>query len=92
MSYDTTGFGFIPGPLKYTNKYIGVADIHYVTAKQKVLVKRKNCNDEGNPFIATLHNVIFTQDICNKLFSNITLMNLGQLFFTKNFAQCTSEI
>ena len=35
------------------------------------------CDDNGDNFIATLHNVILAPDLCGRLFSNITLMNLG---------------
>ena len=33
------------------------------------------CNDNEDPIIATLHNVLSAQDLCDRLFSNITLMN-----------------
>ena len=68
---------FIPGSLEDTDKYIEVADGHHVTAKQKVQLRIKMCNDNGNPFIATLHNVILAPDLCDRLFSIITLMNSG---------------
>ena len=35
------------------------------------------CNDNGDPFIATLHSVLLAPDLCDRLFSIITLMNLG---------------
>ena len=35
------------------------------------------CDDHGDPFIATLHNVLLAPDLCGSLFSIITLMNLG---------------
>ena len=35
------------------------------------------CDDNGNPFIATLHNVLLVPDLCNRLFLVITLMNSG---------------
>ena len=34
------------------------------------------CNNHGYPFIATLHNVLLAPDLCDRLFSIITLMNL----------------
>ena len=46
---------FIPGTLEDTDKYIGVADGHHVTAKQNGQVKIQMCDDNGKPFIATLH-------------------------------------
>ena len=65
---------FITGSLEDTDKYIEVADGHHVTAKQKVQVQIKMCNDNGYSFIAMLHNVMFYPDLCNSLFSIITLM------------------
>ena len=49
------------------------------------------CDDNGNPFIATLHNVILAPDLCDRLFSIIMLMNAGHTrifhkwFFTVYF-------
>ena len=36
------------------------------------------CDNNRDPFIATLHNVILAPDLCDRLFSIITLINLGQ--------------
>ena len=66
---------FIPGSLEDTDKYIEVADVHHVAVKQKGQVKIKMCDDNGNLFIATLHNVILEPDLCESLFSIIMLMN-----------------
>ena len=44
--------------------------------KEKGQVRIKNCDDNGDPFIAELHNVILAPDLCNRLFSIMTLMNL----------------
>ena len=71
----------IPGSLEYTDKYIKVADGHHVTSKQKGKVQIKMCNNNGDPFIATLHNVLLTPDLCDRLFSIITLMNSGHTCF-----------
>ena len=49
---------FIPGSLEDTDKYIEVADVHHVTAKQKGQVRIKMCDNNGKPFIETLHNVL----------------------------------
>ena len=68
---------FIPGSLEDTDKHIEVADRHHVTAKQKGQVRIKMCNNHRDPFITTLHNVLLVPDLCNRLFSIITLMNLG---------------
>ena len=45
------------------------------------------CYDNGNHFIATLHNVLLALDLCNRLFSIITLINLGHTcLFQKGFS------
>ena len=77
---------FILGTLEDTDKYIEVADGHHVTAKQKGQVQIKMCDDNGNPFIATLHNVLLEPELCDRLFSIITLMNSGHTcLFHKGF-------
>ena len=44
------------------------------------------CDDNGDPFIATLHNVILAPELCDRLFSIITLMNVGHTcIFHKGF-------
>ena len=68
---------FIPGSLEDTYKYIEVADGHHVTAKQKGQVQIKMCDDNGKTFIARLYNVLLAPDLCDRLFSIITLMNAG---------------
>ena len=52
----------IPGSLEDTDKYIEFADGHHVTAKQKGQVQIQMCDDNGNPFIATLHKVLLASD------------------------------
>ena len=80
--------GFITGLLEDKDEHIEVMDGHHVTAKKKGQVRIKMCNNNGDPFIATLHNVLLAPDICNRLFSIITLMNLGHTcLFHKGF--CT---
>ena len=49
---------FIPCQLEYMDKHIEVADGNNVTAKQKGQVGIKMCENNGDPFIATLHNVL----------------------------------
>ena len=79
---------FIPGSLEDTDKYIEVADGHHVTEKQKGQVQIKMCDDNRKTFIATLYNVLLAPDLCNRLFSIITLMNVGHTcIFRKGF--CT---
>ena len=68
---------FVPGLLEDTDKYIEVADANHVTAKQKGKVQIKMCDNNGDTFIATLHNVLLASDLCDRLFSIITLINLG---------------
>ena len=77
---------FIPGSLEDTDKYIEVADGHHVTAKQKGQVRIQMCDDNGKTFIATLYNVLLAPDLCDRLFSIITLMNSGHTcLFHKGF-------
>ena len=46
------------------------------------------CDDNGNTFIAKLHNVLLAPDLCDRLFSIIMLMNSGHTcLFHKGF--CT---
>ena len=59
---------FIPGSLEGTDKHIEVADRHHVIAKQKVQVRIKICDDHGDPFIATLHNLLLESDLCDRIF------------------------
>ena len=62
---------FILGSLEDTYKHIEVADIHHVTAKQKVQVRIKMCSDCGDPFIASLHNVFLTPDYATDYFQSL---------------------
>ena len=81
---------FIPRSLEDTDKYIEVADGHHVIAKQKCQVRIKMCDNNGNTFIAILHNVLLAPDLCDRFFSIIKLINSGhKFFFTKGFAWCT---
>ena len=57
-------------------------------AKQKGQVRIQICDDNGNTLIATLYNVLLALDLCDRLFSIITLMNAGHTcLFLKGF--CT---
>ena len=58
---------FIPGSLEDTDKYIEVVDGHHVTAKQKGQVRIQICNNNGDPFIATLHNVLLAPDYATSM-------------------------
>ena len=79
---------FIPGSFEDTDKYIEVADGHHVTAGKKVKVRIQMCNNKGKPFIATLHNVLLALDLCDRLFSIITLLNSGHTcIFHKGFCK-----
>ena len=59
---------FISGSLDDTDKHIEVADGHHVMEKQKGQVRIQMCDNNGDPFIATLHNVLLAPDLCNRLF------------------------
>ena len=66
---------FIPGSLENMYKFIEVAEVHHVTAKQKGSVRIQMCDDNGKTFVATLYNVLLAPDLCDRLFSIVTLMN-----------------
>ena len=77
---------FIPGSLEDTNKHIEVSDEHHVTAKQKGEVQIKMCDNNRDIFIEKLHNVLLVPDLCDRLFSINTLINLGHTcLFHKGF-------
>ena len=77
---------FIPGSLEDTDKFIEVADRHQVTAKKKGSVRIQMWDVNGKEFIATLYNVPLALELCNRLFSIITLMNAGhKCLFHKGF-------
>ena len=38
------------------------------------------CNNNGYPFVATLHTVLLAPYLCDRLFSIIALMNPGHTF------------
>ena len=42
------------------------------------------CDNNGDTFITTLHDVLLAPDICNGLFSIIILMNFGYTCFFQN--------
>ena len=71
---------FIPGSLEDTDKFIEVADGHHVTAKQKSSVRIQMCDDNRKTFVATLYKVLLAPDLCDRLFSIITFMNVGHMF------------
>ena len=74
----------IPGSLENMDKHIGVADVHQITAKQKGQARIKMYVNNGDPFIATLHNTLLVPYLCNRLFSIITLMNSGHTCLFRN--------
>ena len=78
---------FIPGSLEDTDKFIEVAEGHHVIAKQKGSLCIQMFDDKGKTFVATLYNVLLAPDLCDRLFSIITLMNAGHtcLFHKNNY-------
>ena len=46
-------------------------------ANQKRQVQIRMWENNGNPFVVTLHNVLWAPDLCNSLCSIITLMHSG---------------
>ena len=78
---------FIPGQLEDMEKQIEAADGNHVTSK-KGQVQIKVCNNNGDPFIATLSNGIFAPYLRNRLFS----ITPDILVYSKRvFALCTSD-
>ena len=78
---------FIPFSLEDTDKHIEVANGHHVIAK-KVQAQIKMCDNDGDTFITTLHNILLAPDLCDGLFLIITLLNTGNTcFLQKGF--CT---
>ena len=74
--------------LEDTDKNIEVANGHHVTAKQKRKEQIKMCDDNGKSFIKISHNILLASDLCDRLFSIITLINSGDTcLFQKGF--CT---
>ena len=68
------------------DKYIEVAGGPHLKAKQKGKVQIKMCNDNRDNFIATLHNILLAPDLCDRLSSIITLINLRHTcLFHKGF-------
>ena len=43
------------------------------------------CDNNGDTFIATLHNVILAPDLCDRLFFTVTLVNLVRLVCFSRF-------
>ena len=83
---------FIPGSLEDTDKHIEVADGHHVTAKQKGQARIKMCDDHGDPFIATLHNVLWHHIYATDYFQSLHYLIQDILVYSrKGFALCTSE-
>ena len=68
---------FIPGSLEDTDKFIEVTDGHHVTAEKKSSVRIQMCDDNGKKLVSTLYNLLLAPDLCDRLFSIITLMNAG---------------
>ena len=77
---------FMPGLLEYTDKHIEVAYGHHVTIKQKGQLRIKMCDNNRDTFIATLHNVLLAPDLCDRIFSIITLMNFGHTCLFKKWS------
>ena len=82
---------FIPCLLEDTDNYRQTSS-HGETKRTST---NKNCNNNEDPFIATLHNVVLAPDFCNRLFSIIMLLHSGNTcLFKKGFLQvvlCTKR-
>ena len=66
---------FIPGSLEDTDKYIKVADVHHAPENQKGKVQIKMRDNNRDTFITTLRNILLETDLCDRLFSIVTLIN-----------------
>ena len=79
---------FVLGFLEDRYKHIEVAHGSKVTVKQKGQVWIKMCDDNRDPFLATLHNVLLEPNLRDRLISIIKSMNFGlTCLFHKGF--CT---
>ena len=77
---------FISRSLEDTDKHIEVVDEHYVTAKKKGKIQIRMCDDNRDLFIVTFHKIIWSPDICDRVFQIITLMSSGYTcLFNKGF-------
>ena len=83
---------FITGLLEDTDKHIEVAEGNHVMEKQKVKVRIKIWNDNGDPFIAMLHNVLLAPDLYNGLFQSLYEWIRDIIVYSKKgFSLCTLE-
>ena len=88
FSHNTRDVGFYTGIILETDKYTKVADGHFFTAKQTGEFQIKMRENNGKSFIAMLYNILLSPNLCDRLFSIIMLMNLGNTWlFHKGF--CT---
>ena len=70
------------------DKYINVVHGNLVAAKQTGEVQIKMRDENGEPFIDILYNLLLAPEFCNQLFSIIASMNLVHTcIFHKGF--CT---
>ena len=77
---------YISGSLEDRDKHIEVADGHHVTEIQKGQVRIKMCDNNRDTLIVTLYNLLLEPDLCNRLSTIITLINLGNNYlFQKGF-------
>ena len=47
------------------DKHIEVTEGNHVTAKQNRQLQIKMCDNNRDPFTATLHNILLAPDLCN---------------------------
>ena len=64
--------GFIPGSLENTDKHVEVSYGNQVKTKQRGKSRINICDDNGDTFIATLHNILLESDLYGRIFSIIT--------------------
>ena len=79
---------FIPGVLGETDKFIEVADGHFITVKQTGEVQLKICDDNGKSLTATIYYVLFAPNLCDRLFFIIMLKNSRYTCLLKGVLHC----
>ena len=68
---------FIPGSLDNMDKNIEGAGGHRIMEKQKGQVQIKMCDHNRDTFITILYYVLLAPELCDRLFSIVTLINYG---------------
>ena len=81
VPYDTTGLLFYSIFLEYTDKHIEVSEWHNVTTNQKGQVQINIYDDNGDTFIATLHNVLLANRSIQQVIFHSYVNEFGTYLF-----------